>query len=255
MVSWSPQFLADFQAIERPHYAYCMLRATELARRLGIDRISAIEFGVAGGNGLAFMTDFAQAVRRTTGVEIECYGFDTGEGMPEPEGVKDLPYWFQAKQYPMDEAKLRERAPAATLVLGDVRQTLEQFIPRYKPAPIGVVFNDTDYWSSTAASLPLFNAAAEFPEHFLPRIFNYFDDIIGTEIEMYGPFNGQLAAIEEFNAVNADIKIHLNQNLLPKVHIGWRHKIYYCHLFSHPRYCEYIGSGAQDAMESRLQLR
>src|SRR5688572_21000422 len=63
---YSPQFLSDFQVIERPHYAYCMLRAADLARRLGHDAISAIEFGVAGGNGLAFMNDFAKEVKRTT---------------------------------------------------------------------------------------------------------------------------------------------------------------------------------------------
>lgn len=38
----------------RPNYAYCTYHAADLARRLGIPRISVIEFGVAGGNGLLF---------------------------------------------------------------------------------------------------------------------------------------------------------------------------------------------------------
>ena len=252
---YSPQFLTDIQAVDRPHYAYCMLRAAELARRFGLDAISAIEFGVAGGNGLAFMCDFAKEVRQSTGVTIHCYGFDTGKGMPEPEGPQDLPYWFQAAQYPMDEAKLRSRVPEANLVLGDIRATVDSFVETYRPAPIAVVFNDTDYWSSTAASFRLFESAAAYPEHFMPRIFKYFDDIVGTHTEMYGPYNGQLAAIEEFNRAHDNIKIHLNQNLLRRTDYGWRYQIYYCHLFDHPRYNEYIGDTQQDNLQNLLRLQ
>lgn len=252
---YSPQFLTDFQAIERPHYAYCMLRAAELARQLNLDAISAIEFGVAGGNGLVFMEDFAKEVHRTTGVAIHCYGFDTGKGMPEPEGAKDLPFWFQAAQYPMDEAKLRARVPDSTLVLGDIRTTVDRFVETYRPAPIGVVFNDTDYWSSTLASFRLFDAAAAFPEHFLPRIYKYFDDIIGSSTEMYGPYNGQLAAIKDFNRTRDNMKIHLNQNLLSRTEYSWRYQIYYCHLFDHPRYNDYVGGAQQESLQGLLRLR
>lgn len=53
------RFKMDMQLVERGHYAYCMMNAAILARSLGHSRISAIEFGVAGGNGLKFMCDFA----------------------------------------------------------------------------------------------------------------------------------------------------------------------------------------------------
>jgi hypothetical protein len=257
MYRYSPQFLTDFQVIARPHYAYCMLHAADLAKRLGLDAISAIEFGVAGGNGLAFMNDFAKEVKRTTGVTIQCYGFDTGKGMPDPEGPKDLPFWFQAAQYPMDEAKLRARVPDSTLIIGDIRETVGSFVETHKPAPIGVVFNDTDYWSSTAASFTLFDSSRAHPEHFMPRIFKYFDDVTGTQYEMYGPYNGQLAAIEEFNQSHDDMKIHINQNLVQqRPDYSWRYRIYYCHLFDHPRYNDYIGGGGpQDVLHERLKLR
>jgi len=251
---YSPQFLSEFQVLSRPHYSYGMLHAADLARRLGCDAISAIEFGVAGGNGLAFMNDFAKEVRRATGVTIHCYGFDTGKGMPDPEGAKDLPYWFQAAQYPMDEAKLRARIPDSTLVLGDINETVDSFVESYRPAPIGVIFNDTDYWSSTLASFRLFESASKHPECFLPRIFKYFDDIIGTDLEMYGPYNGQLAAINAFNQNHDDMKIHLNQNLLGRVDYSWRFQIYYCHLFNHPRYDAYVGGAQQDALHDLLHL-
>ena len=38
---------------ERPAYAFCLYYATLEAKRLGYSRISALEFGVAGGNGIA----------------------------------------------------------------------------------------------------------------------------------------------------------------------------------------------------------
>ena len=254
-MKYSPRFKIDTQAIERPHYAYCMLNAAQLGRRLGHDRISAIEFGVAGGNGLNFMCEFAKQVEAETGVGIDCYGFDSGIGMPPPEGPKDLPFWFQEAQYVMDEAALRKKMPDAKLVIGNVKETVPGFIEKERPAPIGVVFNDTDYFSSTRDSICLFDQAKDHPEHFLPRQFLYFDDIIGREPEMYGPYNGQLAAINDYHAKQSDVRIHLNQNLLPNLHLKYRHQIYYAHIFSHPAYSDYVWNDLQDNMEQSLELR
>jgi hypothetical protein len=251
----NPWFLLDTQATERPHYAYCMLHAARLAQKLGIERISAIEFGVAGGNGIAFMADFARQVERVTGVAIDIYGFDTGVGMPDPEGAKDLPYWFRAAQYPMDQAALRKKVPSANLVIGEIRDTIGSFIKKYKPAPIGVILNDVDYFSSTVETFKLFDRASSNSKYFMPRIFMYFDDIIGTDTEMYGQFNGQLAAISEFNNHSTDVKIHLNQNLLPKSHLRYRYQIYYCHIFSHTRYNEYLGDAQQAGIYEALKLK
>lgn len=251
---YHPQFLLGAQAMDRPHYAYCMLSAASLAKRLGHDRISAIEFGVAGGNGLKFMCDFAHEVKKITGVSVECYGFDTGKGMPPPDGEKDLPYWFREAQYAMDEPALRKKVPDGKLVIGDVKDTIPNFFDAHDPAPIGAIFNDVDYWSSTKDSFALFEAAKARPQNFLPRIFMYFDDIIGWEFEMYGPFNGQLAAISELNAAQDDVKIHLNQNLMPLLHVNYRHQIYYGHLFNHPEYNTYLGDADQDVLESNLKL-
>lgn len=255
MYNYNPWFLLDTQAIERPNYAYCMLHAAQLAKRLGHDRISAIEFGVAGGNGIAFMVNFAREVERVTGVAVECYGFDTGVGMPDPEGPKDLPYWFRAAQYPMDQAALQRKVPDARLVIGNVRDTIGSFIESHRPAPIGAIFNDVDYWSSTLDSFRLFDRAETASEHFLPRIAMYFDDIIGSPAEMYGPHNGQLAAMHEYNATNPQVKIHLNQNLLPLTHLKYRHQIYYAHLFAHPRYSEFLGDSQQGAIHANLKLQ
>jgi hypothetical protein len=252
---FGPRFKMDMQLVERGHYAYCMLNAARLARSLGHTRISAIEFGVAGGNGLKFMCDFAEDVLAMTGVAVDCYGFDTGSGMPPPEGPKDLPYWFQSGQYRMDVDALQRRVPKGKLVLGNIRDTLPTFIGKEAPAPIGAIFNDTDYWSSTRDSFRLFDLAAKHPESFLPRMFLYFDDIMGTDVEMYGPYNGQLLAISEYNAAQEAVKIHLNQNLLAADHLSWRWQIYYAHLFAHPMYETYVGAARQGSLESALKLR
>lgn len=251
---YHPRLLIDAQAIERPHYAYCMLAAASLAKRLGKARISAIEFGVAGGNGLKFMCDFAKEVEALTGVAVECYGFDTGKGMPPPEGSRDLPFWFREAQYVMDEPALRRKAPDGKLVIGEIRETVPGFLDAHDPAPIGAIFNDVDYFSSTRDSFALFDSATSRPQNFLPRIYMYFDDIIGWEFEMYGPHNGQLAAISDYNAAQENVKIHLNQNLMPLAHLHYRHQIYYAHLFAHPEYNKYIGDADQHALEDQLRL-
>lgn len=254
-MNYSIDFQVDMLAVERPHYAWCMLNAARLAKLLGHKRISAIEFGVAGGNGLAYMCDFARDVKRVTGVEIDCYGFDTGEGMPEPEGAYDLPYWFAAQQYRMDEHALKARVPEAKLVIGDIRETIADFLDRHDPAPIGVMFNDTDYHSSTRESFRVFRHADSRPEHFLPRIFMYFDDVLGSELEMYGAHNGQLRAIAELNAEQEKVRIHRNQNLIHQDYLPYRHQIYYAHLFEHPEYGTYIGEGRQATIEGLLTLK
>lgn len=255
LYKYSPDTKLMLQVPSRPHYAWCMMKAADLASRLGHDRVSTIEFGVAGGNGLTFMCEWAREVKRATGVTVECYGFDTGSGMPPPEGHRDLPYWFQEAQYSMDVDALRARVPQANLILGDIAGTVHSFVETYDPAPIGAIFNDTDYWSSTRESFRLYEAAQDRPHNFLPRQFLYFDDIVGTELEMYGPCNGQLLAIDEFNSQQSRVAIHLNHNLLTKVHLPWRRQIYYAHIFEHPDYARFIGADRQEEMEQALKLR
>ena len=156
----------------------------------------------------------------------------------------------------MDVDALKARLPdSANLVLGNIRDRIGDFLTEHQPAPIGAIFNDTDYYSSTRESFRLFDQAADRPEHFLPRQFLYFDDVVGSEIEMYGPHNGQLKAIADYNAAQEAVKIHRNENLINHSHLPWRWQIYYAHLFRHPDYATYIGGGRQEAMETHLKLR
>lgn len=248
--------LAHYDLLERPHYAYCVYNAADLAARLGLDRIALIEFGVAGGNGLVALERITEDIRRAAGlnVEFEIYGFDTGQGMPPPKGQEDLPYWFAEGQYAMDEAKLRARLKRSDLVIGDIRETVPRFHESHAHAPIGAMMVDVDYHSSTLDCLEILKSAT--PERdLLPRLSIYLDDVIGGPIEMYGPVNGILRAVDEFNAAHDRIAVHMNRNLLPKAHLPYRTQIYYAHLLDHPLYDTYVGGSQQDALQQALRLR
>lgn len=243
--------MVDAGALERPAHAYCMWHAAQLARELGCREISAAEFGVAGGNTLIILEGYAKAIEKSLGVRIALYGFDSGAGMPPPAGVEDLPYWFRPAQYPMNVDRLQGRLNTAELVLGNVRDTVPAFFSAKKRPPLAVIFNDLDYFSSSRDLMRIFDSDCA---NFMPRVFLYLDDIVGGAKEMYGEFNGQLAANELFNRTHERIKVHLNQNLLPQSALPWRTQIYYVHLFDHPRYQDYVGGKDQARIEAELHL-
>ena len=227
-------------AVQRPPYGYIVYNAASLAARLGYPRISVVEFGVAGGNGLIQLERHAQQAGRHFGIEVEVYGFDTGIGLPTPRDYRDLPYLWQEGFYAMDVAKLQSQLQLAKLVLGDVESTSRTFFERFNPAPIGAVSHDFDFYSSTVAALTLFEADER---HFLPRVFNYFDDILGGEIELYNDYTGERLAIAEFNDRHPDRKFSQAYYLLAKsVLQPWYHGIRICHFFKHPDYDKFIGS-------------
>ena len=67
----------------RPHYAYGVFSAAQLAKSLGLPGISVVEFGVAGGRGLRALEKISALVEQDTGVRINVVGFDSGTGMPD----------------------------------------------------------------------------------------------------------------------------------------------------------------------------
>ncbi len=78
-------------AVQRPAYGYCVYHAAVLARKLGYDRISVLELGVGDGGGLVNLEYHAKQTSKSTGIDIDVYGLDTGEGLPEPLDYRDLP--------------------------------------------------------------------------------------------------------------------------------------------------------------------
>jgi hypothetical protein len=230
-------------AVERPHYAYCVYNAAQLAKKLGYPRISILEFGVAGGNGLVNFEYHAEEISKLTSVEIEIYGFDTGEGLPEPIDYRDLPYQWEGGFFKMDIPKLKSRLKKAKLVFGDVRETSKDFFEKYDPAPIGAISFDLDFYSSTNAALSMLEADEKY---FLPRIFCYFDDTIGAETELYNDFIGQRLSINEFNQTHDHIKLGLPYYLLAREVVEpWFHQIWIGHLFNHRHYTKFVADQNQ----------
>jgi hypothetical protein len=224
----------------RPQYLWPLLHAAHAARAYGLPAISALEFGVAGGNGLLDMEEAAATATRLTGTRIEIVGFDSGSGMPASEDPRDSPWLIEPAYFSMDEAALRARLKSAQLVLGDVAET----VPRWAEsghAPIGFAAFDLDYYSSTAHALRVLERD---PERLLPRVPCYFDDLFG-----YGftEFTGAHAALAEFNGSHEHRrlgKIHGLRFELPPEEFqrSWHEKLYVLHAFDHPGYARPEGA-------------
>jgi hypothetical protein len=225
----------------RPHYAYGVQQAAVLAQRLGVPRVSVIEFGVAGGQGLVELDRMAEAATAATGVAVDIYGFDRGEGLPKPTDYRDLPYIWREGDFTMDLSALRHRVRSAQLILGDIEDTVEAFLERRDVAPIGFVSVDVDYYSSAAAALKLFRGSSEL---FLPRVFCYLDDTVGDDDQIiHNDYVGELRAVAEFNETSAMTKIAPVNGLSAKrvVPAPWNDLIYVAHFFEHPAYARYVG--------------
>lgn len=217
--------------LPRMHYAYNIYTAANEAKRLGLNKMSVIEFCVAGGTGLVNCEFHAGEIGKLLNLDIEIYGFDRGEGMPaENEGYKDLIHLWPAGAFKLDSEILTQRLKRSKLILGEMSITIPAFVENYNPAPIGTMLVDCDYYSSTKEVLKLL----EFDhKYFLPRIYMYFDDVLpGYE------FQGEGLAIKEFNSSHEDTKISPEYTTMDKRSV-WSTKdkrIKVCHRFLHPLY-------------------
>jgi hypothetical protein len=230
------KWLVDGSVVEYPYYGYCMYNAAQRAARLGYKVVSAIEFGVATGTGLIAAERHAREITRELGVEFQIYGFDSGAGLPPPTDYRDLPFAWRAGDYRMDQDALRRRLTKAQLILGQVRDTGADFFTRYSPAPIGCIFWDLDFYSSTMDAFQILQGEDKY---FLPRVSMYFDDIIGFD---YTDFTGERLAITDFNSQSEHAKI--SQEYYMRLHefpLIWKHQIYVYHRFHHPDYGRYVG--------------
>ncbi|MQA67534.1 MAG: hypothetical protein GEU76_16800 [Alphaproteobacteria bacterium] len=235
----------NYGVVERPHYGHCLLQAALIARKLGYPAITAIEFGVAGGNGLVALERHAEHVEREVGIAVALYGFDSGSGMPDPVDYRDMPYLWQPGYFKMDVDALRTRLSRAELRLGPVEETLPRFLREESPPPIGFIAFDLDYYSSTMAALRIFDAELS---RFLPRVACYLDDMVGDIAYAYNEFTGELLALKEFNASHERAKIvpvngiRFYGGRIPRL---WHEQIFAAHLFDHPDYNRPISDLAQ----------
>lgn len=225
-----------FGVWRRPEYAYGLFRAAELAKSLKLPGVSALEFGVAGGNGLVALEAIAREVSQHLRIPIDVYGFDTGAGMPAPRDYRDLPHVWDQGFYPMDVAALRARLETAKLILGDVEDTVPAFIAEPTLLPVGFIAFDLDFYSSTQKAFRIFSGNGRIT---LPRVYCYFDDIFWPEFACHNEYVGELCAIREFNEQHEARKLlplHLLRNIQPHP-ARWHDQIYVFHNFQHPLYC------------------
>jgi hypothetical protein len=242
MISKYPELLNKLNKIlnkeplAKAEYAWGVISGIDLANSIGLKKVSVIEFGVAGGNGLVSLEKIAKIVEDMYPIEIEVYGFDTGKGLPKPTDTRDLPHLWTEGSFKMDVENLKSKLTKAKLILGDVKDTIKDFISS-NPAPVAFISFDLDFYTSTQ------NAFAIFEENsiLLPRIHCYFDDIMGYS---FSDFNGERLAISDFNNKHENKKISKIYGLkfyLHRYEDIWIEKYYMVHIFDHELYSKNDG--------------
>ncbi len=233
------EFRLALDGMTRPNYGYALFSAAKQARSLGLKKISAIEFGVAAGNGLLAMEGIAESVTKITSVGIDVLGFDMGTGLPAPSDYRDLPYLFKGGFYKMDTGQLQAKLKKTTrLILGNVADTVPTFMET-NTSPVGFAAFDLDFYSSTVHAMKILSADHD---RLLPRTYCYFDDTMGSMEELYNEFTGELLAIREFNEKHEARKIALIHGLIQNriIKSKWCNAMYALHVFDHPLYNRYI---------------
>jgi hypothetical protein len=224
----------------RQQHAFGLLAAADAASRAGCKRVTAIEFGVASGAGLLNICKLASRITKATGIEFDIVGFDNVSGMPPLRDYRDHPELYQPGWYPMTSPDALRAAlpPNAKLLLGDIAQTVDGFMAGHDTSsPIGFVSVDVDYYWSTLECLRCLRST---PEHYLPTVTMYFDDVGSPE---HNPWCGELRAIDEFNHQDEMRKIapinFLRERRLFR-NAAWIAKMYFCHIFDHPNRFEVL---------------
>jgi hypothetical protein len=183
-----------FDALSYTHYAVGLQTAARYASHFGYKSFCAIEFGVAGGNGLVALCDHARQAGKLYGLNIRVVGFDCGDGLPPIQDWRDAPWFYNPGDYPGAVDKLRKRiADRAELVIGDLRESFPTWLNQTRD-PIGFISVDVDYYCSTKAILDALSKAG--CEKMLPVCSVYLDDILCFGVPRC---TGELAAVEDFN--------------------------------------------------------
>lgn len=235
-------FFLDFfnrNLLPRMWYAICIVNAVIDAKKYGYDRISVIEFGVSSGNGLYCAELLCEACERQYGVEIDLYGFDSGEGLYlARKGGDDLPNIFGSGWYRDDMNDVRKRLRKAKLVVGDICDTTKNFLPSV--APIGAMFIDVDLYTPTVAILRMLEKEDTF---YLPEVYLYFDDLTmhsglknTNKLGRFFENQGEWLAVREFNARNRDLKISPESIMIEPHYNHKTSKIKICQRFKHPKF-------------------
>jgi hypothetical protein len=196
----------------RPHYALGMFMSCLQAKHQGYDKISVIEFGCHNCEGIQDMEFFSKLIEKVLDIKISIYGFDSGVGLPETKDKRDRLYYWQPGDYRLEKNEVKKNIDKAELIIGDVTNTISEFIKK-KPDPIAFIAFDLDYYTSTKNSFKLFNNNQSL---FITRPILYFDDFIYCSEN-----EGEKLAIKEFNEEN-DINISPIGELAENLQMFWK---------------------------------
>lgn len=233
MIFGSFRLKVDFDLVLRSQHAYALLKAADDAKKIGKERVSVIEFGVANGAGLFNIQSIAKRITKTTGIYFDIYGFDTGKGMPPPTSYKDHPDLYAEGDFPMDFEKLQNALDSNTkLVIGPINETMPKFLEQdFKSSPIGFISIDVDYYSSSVESLKVLEKESTA---YLPRVTIYLDDL---QDDSHNTWCGELAAINEFTQNHEYRKIE-RHTFLRGFRIfknaKWIDHMFFAHILDHP---------------------
>jgi hypothetical protein len=208
----------------RQAYSLTLAHSVYQAVLCGYSKITAIELGVATGNGLRDLCLAADYFSTKFNIDIDVFGFDTGVGLPPLQDYRDHPEIWNHNDYSMGRCNLQNQLPTnAKLILGDVANTIPKFCQEFRDSRIGFVSIDLDLYSSTVSAMPLFEMLADL---YLPALPVYVDDVHNSIT--YNPWCGESLAIREFNASHILRKFDEKDS-------RWRiQNFYVLHVMDHP---------------------
>lgn len=198
-------------SLPRPQYALGLFLSASLGTQLGYKKISAIEFGCWQGEGLLDVEHYANEIEKIFNIKIEIYGFEGGKGLPAPKDFKDRVYQFTEGEMKLSKKSVIKKLKKSEIFYGDFSKTVPHFIKKKEFAPIGVIYNDADYFFSTKESLKIL-----IQNNILPKVFLYFDDL-----NFSSSMTGELGAINDFNNLNKS-KIENIPELAETMSMYWK---------------------------------
>jgi len=218
---------------QRCNYAYGIILAAEVGRRMNVREVSIVETGVWFGAGLLNICEICDFLTATWGVHFRIYGLDTGEGLPSPQDWRDHPeLWASGSMVMPDHQALRARLPAhAELVLGDVAETIPQLLASEITAanPVGFISLDVDLYTASKDVLKILEADVQ---KLAPVIPLWVDDSNINVLQ--GSYCGEALAIREFNETHRDRKIDHKVVRTTRPQTLWHHCFYFAHIFDSP---------------------
>lgn len=185
--------------VPRPHYGLSLIMAVKQAKDLGIKKIKVIELGCGNFESLFDTEKYVADIKNFLEIDVEIFGFTLKEGLPKYKvNNYDRLYKWQPGDYKLENMNYLNKLQSSKVYFGDIKKTIPKFLNDYKKtftnSPLGLVFFDLDYYTSTKVGLKLLKLTSD---NYLPRTYLYFDD------HSFSGFDeGERKAIYEFNKIS-----------------------------------------------------